>query len=124
MPKDDHNKNALCPGCIIVRQRFTLCEKLLKFCVFLYKNLVRARQSIQNQALRVGSENGMNDLIEDFTVFLEENVQSGVSCLTNYAIAKHIFEKSSFLMHLNMFGDKILSTDKIYQISPPSGNCA
>ena len=40
-------------------------DAFFKYDVFLHKNVVGIKQSIQNQALRIGSENDKNDLIQN-----------------------------------------------------------
>ena len=45
-------------------QQFRIKMLFARFCVFLYKNVVRIRQSIQNQPFRVGLQNDKNDSIQ------------------------------------------------------------
>ena len=53
------SKNAPYPIVKILNQ-----DAFILFCVFCYKNVARIQQSIQNQTLRVYSENDKIDLIQ------------------------------------------------------------
>ena len=72
MPKDGLSKNALCLGMHCcknvlhpVAEIFLDQDAFLsRLCVFLYKNVVKIQQSIQNQAFRVRLRNDKEALIQ------------------------------------------------------------